>query len=75
VRFGLLVDDLGEIVEVLTDRLAPLPAMVASRHMFADSALASNDTDEGDLVVVLRADRLHDSLSALTSRPAARSAA
>jgi chemotaxis signal transduction protein len=75
VRFGLLVDDLGEIVEVLVDRLAPLPAMVASRHMFADSALASNGTDEGDLVVVLRADRLHDSLSALTGGPAARSAA
>jgi chemotaxis signal transduction protein len=75
VHFGLLVDDLGEIVEVLADRLAPLPAMVASRHMFADSALAADSTDESDLVVVLRADRLHDNLATLTSRPAARSAA
>ena len=66
VRFGVLVDDLGEIVEVLASRLTPLPAMVANRHVFADSALAPNNADEGDLVVVLRADLLYESLSALS---------
>ncbi len=74
-RFGVLVDDLGEIVEVLANRLTPLPAMVANRHMFADSALAPNNAEEGDLVVVLRADLLYDSLSTLSGRTAELSAA
>ena len=75
VRFGVLVDDLGEIVEVLANRLTPLPAMVANRHVFADTALAPNSADEGDLVVVLRADLLYESLSALRQPTAERSAA
>jgi chemotaxis signal transduction protein len=61
--FGLLVDDLGEITEVLADRLAPLPAMVADQQAFADSVIAPNDTDEGTLMVVLRAERLHANLA------------
>jgi chemotaxis signal transduction protein len=64
-RFGLLVDGLGEITEVLEDRLTFLPHMVASEGMFADVALAPNGPDDGDLIVVLRADRLHENLSAL----------
>ena len=75
VHFGVLVDDLGEIVEVLANRLTPMPAMLANRHMFADAALAPNSADEGDLVVVLRADLLYESLAALGSRAAERSAA
>jgi chemotaxis signal transduction protein len=75
VRFGVLVDDLGEIVEVLANRLTPLPAMVANRQMFADAAFAANSTDEGDLVVVLRADLLYESLSALDGRAGELSAA
>jgi chemotaxis signal transduction protein len=63
-RFGLLVDGLGEITEVLEDRLTFLPHMVASQGMFADVALAPNGPDDGDLIVVLRADRLHENLSA-----------
>jgi chemotaxis signal transduction protein len=65
-RFGLLVDDLGDIVEVLATRLTPLPPMVAGQHMFADCALAASSAEEGDLVVVLQADRLHDNLAAVT---------
>jgi chemotaxis signal transduction protein len=61
--FGLLVDDLGEITEVLTDRLSLLPAMVADQQAFADSVIATNDTDEGNLLVVLRAERLHANLA------------
>jgi chemotaxis signal transduction protein len=61
--FGLLVDDLGEITEVLADRLAPLPAMVADQQAFADSVIAPNDTDEGTLIVVLSAERLHANLA------------
>jgi chemotaxis signal transduction protein len=61
--FGLLVDDLGEITEVLTDRLAQLPAMVADQQAFADSVIAPNDTDEGNLIVVLSAERLHANLT------------
>jgi chemotaxis signal transduction protein len=73
-RFGLMVDDLGEIAEVLTERLTPLPAIVAHQHMFADAALAANSEDDGDLIVMLRADRLYDNLaraaepSAISSR-------
>jgi len=61
--FGLLVDDLGEITEVLTERLAQLPAMVADQQSFADAVIAPNDTDEGTLIVVLRAERLHANLT------------
>jgi chemotaxis signal transduction protein len=64
-RFGLLVDGLGEITEVLEDRLTFLPNLVASDGMFADVAIAPNGPDDGDLIVVLRADRLHENLSAL----------
>ena len=38
-RFGLLVDDLGEIVEVLASRLAPLPPMMMRQEAFADTAI------------------------------------
>jgi chemotaxis signal transduction protein len=64
-RFGLMVDGLGEITEVLEDRLTFLPSMVASDGMLADVALAPKGPDDGDLIVVLRADRLHENLSAL----------
>jgi chemotaxis signal transduction protein len=71
VRFGLLVDDLGEIAEVLTERLTPLPPLVAHQHMIADSALAPNGDDDGELIVMLRADRLRDNLADTAARAAA----
>jgi chemotaxis signal transduction protein len=73
-RFGLMVDGLGEITEVLEDRLTFLPNMVASDGMFADVAIAPNGTDDGDLIVVLRADRLHENLSGLRGGLAANAA-
>jgi chemotaxis signal transduction protein len=75
VRFGLMVDDLGEIAEVLTERLMPLPPMAADQDTFADQALAPNGDDDGELIVMLRADRLHESLSTLIARSADRHAA
>ncbi|HEY2229297.1 MAG TPA: chemotaxis protein CheW [Xanthobacteraceae bacterium] len=63
-RFGLLVDGLGEITEVLEDRLTFLPSLVVSQDMFADAAIAPKGADDGDLIAVLRADRLHENLSA-----------
>jgi hypothetical protein len=45
-RFGLLVDGLGEITEVLEDRLTFLPPLVASPDMFADTAIAPNGVDD-----------------------------
>ena len=63
-RFGLMVDDLGEIAEVLTER----PHAAAShgrrnqRHVRATPALAPNGDDDGDLIVMLRADLLHEQL-------------
>jgi hypothetical protein len=66
VRFGLMVDDLGEIAEVLTERLTPLPPIVAHQRMFADSALAPNGDDDGKLIVMLRADRLCEGLADTT---------
>jgi hypothetical protein len=73
-RFGLLVEGLGEITEVLEDRLTFLPHMVASEGMFADVAIAPNGPDDGDLIVVLRADRLHENLSALGGGAAVKAA-
>jgi chemotaxis signal transduction protein len=73
-RFGVMVDGLGEITEVLEDRLTFLPNLVASDGMLADVAIAPNGTDDSDLIVVLRADRLHESLSALRGGAAANAA-
>jgi chemotaxis signal transduction protein len=63
-RFGLMVDDLGEIAEVVTERLTPLPALVAHQATVADAALAPGDGEDGELIVVLRADRLCQHLAA-----------
>ena len=57
-KFGVIVDDLGEIAEVLTSRLAPLPPMVAENCAFADTAFAPDAAVDGELIVMLRADRL-----------------
>ncbi|HWF93324.1 MAG TPA: chemotaxis protein CheW [Xanthobacteraceae bacterium] len=67
-RFGFMVDGLGEITEILEDRLTFLPRMVASEDMFADVVLAPSGPDDGDLIVVLRADRLYEDLSARIGR-------
>jgi chemotaxis signal transduction protein len=74
-RFGLLVDGLGEMTEVLEDRLTFLPPLVASQDMFADTAIAPNGVEDDDLIAVLRADRLHENLSAPLCGVAAASAA
>jgi hypothetical protein len=37
--------------------------MVADQQAFADSVIAPNDTDEGNLIVVLSAERLHANLT------------
>jgi chemotaxis signal transduction protein len=62
-HFGLVVDALGEIAEVFEDRLTMLPAMVSTEHTFADAALALNDVNDNDFIVVLNADRLFANLS------------
>jgi hypothetical protein len=49
--------------------------MVASEDMFADVVLAPSGPDDGDLIVVLRADRLHEDLSARIGLLAAAQAA
>ena len=69
-KFGVIVDALGEIAEVLTSRLAPLPPMVAENCTFADTAFAPDSNDDSELVVMLRADRLCTDLV----RPATRAA-
>lgn len=68
-RFGLMVDDLGEIAEVLIDRITPLPPMVAHQCLFADTAFAPDKNDDGELIILLRADRLCEHLADI--RPAA----
>jgi chemotaxis signal transduction protein len=62
-RFGLMVDRLGEIVEVAEDRIRFLPSMVAAEDTFADAALTPDGVSDGQLVVVLRADQLYANLS------------
>jgi chemotaxis signal transduction protein len=76
-RFGLVVDGLGEIVEVAEDRVRFLPSMVAAEDTFADAALTSDGVGDGELVVVLRADQLYANLagSAPTISPATMAAA
>jgi chemotaxis signal transduction protein len=61
-RFGLLVDDLGEIVEVLASRLAPLPPIMIGQEVFADTVLARDEHDDSRLLVVLSAERLYGNL-------------
>lgn len=58
-----MVDELGEIVEVLTGRLTTLPPLVANRNTFADAAVVVDDTDDGELLMVLRADRIRAGIS------------
>jgi chemotaxis signal transduction protein len=62
-RFGLIVDGLGEIVEVAEDRVRFLPSMVAAEDTFADAALTADGVGDGELVVVLRADQLYVNLA------------
>jgi chemotaxis signal transduction protein len=62
-QFGLLVDDLGDIIEVLISRLSPLPTMMARQQAFADTAIASGGTDDSNLLIVLSAERLCENLS------------
>jgi chemotaxis signal transduction protein len=67
-RFGLMADGLGEIVEVIEDRVRFLPSMVAAEDTFADAALTPDGVSDNQLVVVLRADQLYANLA--TSAPA-----
>jgi chemotaxis signal transduction protein len=62
-RFGLLVDDLGEIVEVLASRLAPLPSFMTGQSTFADTVITHDETGGGSLIVVLSAERLFGTLT------------
>jgi len=62
-HFGLMVDALGEIAEVFEHRLTMLPELVSRAHTFADAALALNDVNDNDFIVVLNADRLFTNLS------------
>ncbi|MGB8742783.1 MAG: hypothetical protein WCD52_21830 [Xanthobacteraceae bacterium] len=62
-RFGLMVDGLGEIVEVAEDRVRFLPSMVAPEDTFADPALTRDGVGDGELVVVLRVDQLYANLA------------
>jgi chemotaxis signal transduction protein len=62
-RFGLMVDGLGEIVEVAEDRVRFLPSMVAAEDTFADAALTPDGVGDGELVVVLRVDQLYANLA------------
>jgi hypothetical protein len=62
-RFGLMVDDLGEIAEVLIERITPLPPMVAHQCLFADTAFAPDKNEDGELIIMLRADRLCEHLA------------
>jgi chemotaxis signal transduction protein len=70
-RFGLMVDRLGEIVEVAEDRVRFLPSMVAAENTFADAALTPDGVTDGALVVVLRADQLYANLAATAPTGAA----
>jgi chemotaxis signal transduction protein len=71
-RFGLMIDGLGEIVEVAEDRVRFLPSMVAAEDTFADAALTSDGVSDGELVVVLSADQIYVNLAG--SAPAAAAA-
>jgi purine-binding chemotaxis protein CheW len=74
-RFGVLVDDLGEIVEVLASRLAPLPAMMVQQKAFADTAITHGGTDDSNLLILLSAERLCENLAMPAGQAAPSSAA
>lgn len=62
-RFGLLVDELGEIVEVLASRLTPLPPIDMGHAAFADTVIAHDDADDSCLIVLLSAESLYGNLA------------
>jgi chemotaxis signal transduction protein len=58
VRFGILVDGLGEIPEIGEARLQPLPTMLAGGNVLGEAIVKADPGSENQLLLVLGADRI-----------------
>ena len=69
-RFGILADGLGEIPEVLSARLQPLPGLLAGGNVLAETIVSTESPDKENLLVVLSVDRIASRLVAAVGEPA-----
>lgn len=59
VRFGILVDSLGEVAEFAADRIEPVPGMMSEGQSLIDSLVKPRPDDgERRILIVLSADRI-----------------
>ena len=58
-RFGILVDDLGEIPEIPAQRIEPIPGMLANGNSLTESLVKPHPSDgEKRILIVLSIDRV-----------------
>ena len=70
LRFGILVDGLGEIPEILVSRLQALPALLAGGNVLAEAVVTSESPEKEKLLVVLSVDRIASRLVTSAGEPA-----
>lgn len=56
--FGILVDALGEIPEISSQRIQPLPAMLAGGNVLGEAIISTSTPDREHLLLVLGVDRI-----------------
>lgn len=66
-RLGILVDELGEIPEVSTTRLRPIPGMLGGGNVLGEAVLDTGNTDEHRLMLILGAERIFSRLCGSTA--------
>ncbi|WP_018410397.1 chemotaxis protein CheW [Methyloversatilis thermotolerans] len=69
-RLGILVDELGEIPEVSTSRLRPIPGMLGGGNVLGEAVLDTGNTDEHRLMLILGAERIFSRLCGGSPPPA-----
>lgn len=62
-RYGIIADALGDIPEISETRLCELPYFIAGGALLADSAIAPDNADSENLLLVLSAERLANKLA------------
>jgi len=57
-HFGILVDGLGEIPEIIPGRLQPLPPMLAGGNVLGEAIITPDNAEKDHLLLVLGVDRI-----------------
>ena len=63
--FGILVDELGEIPEVLESRLQMIPEFIAGGNVLADTIVMTDKPEKETLLIVLSVNRIATRLVSL----------